>query len=213
MKTLIGIVVFLCLGGVSHAHPHVFVNAKAGFQVDSEKRLLALRISWRYDAFTTLYLYDALDLDSDRDGELNDADLAVIAAAETDWPPDYNGDVHLSISGESTKLARPKNAAAEMVEGEVIVSFDLPLATPVAMAGQRASLQLYDPVYYYAYSVTVDVESQEMDLPCEATANPFEPNDAAAETLLSLATLSREETPNDPNIGANFADEIALTCG
>jgi len=212
MKTLIGIVVFLCLGGVSHAHPHVFVNAKAGFQVDSEKRLLALRISWRYDAFTTLYLYDALDLDSDRDGELTDADLAVIAAAETDWPPDYNGDVHLSVSGESTKLARPLNAEAEMVEGEVIVSFDLPLATPVAMAGQRASLQLYDPVYYYAYSVTVDVESQEMDLPCEATANPFEPNDAAAETLLSLATLSREETPNDPNIGASFADEIVLTC-
>ena len=205
-------IVLLCVSGLSHAHPHVFVNAQTGFQIDAKKELQSLRISWRYDAFTTLFLFDALDLDKDGDGQLNEADLALVAAAETDWPPEYNGDVHLSVAGKAQKLNKPQNATAKIDAGEITVSFDLPLETPAALSKQSASLRLYDPFYYYAYSVTVDSESQKMKSPCNATAIPFEPDKAEADTLLSLATLSREETPNDPDIGARFADEIVLTC-
>lgn len=213
MKTMIGsVAICLCVSGISHAHPHVFVKAKAGFQLDANNHLQALRISWRYDAFTTLYLFDALDLDSDGDGQLNDADRAAIVTAETDWAPDYNGDVHLALAGEAQKLMRPQNAVAQLINGEITVSFDLPLQNPAAMTAQRASLRLYDPAYYYAYSVGVDSNSQSMDMPCQASAIPFEPDEAAAETLWTLSTLSREEAPSEPNIGARFADEILLTC-
>ena len=211
-RMIIVAAMLLWTSAVSHAHPHVFVNAQAGFQLDEKSRLQSLRISWRYDAFTTLFIFDALDLDSDRDGQLNEQDLAAVAAAETEWPPDYNGDVYLAVGDKNWKLARPKNAAAQMVDGEITVSFDLPLETPVALSKQRASLRLYDPFYYYSYTVTVDKDSQNMESPCKATAIPFEPDAAAAETLLLLANLSREETPSDPNIGAQFADEIVLAC-
>jgi len=213
MKTIVaGAVLMLGTSVVAHAHPHVFVNAQAGFQIDAEQRLQALRISWRYDAFTTLFLFDALDLDSDSDGQLNDADLATVAAAETDWPADYNGDVNLAVAGKPWQLSQPQNAAANMIDGEIIVSFDLTLVSPADISGQSASLRLYDPAFYYAYSVTVDSDSQNTDGPCEVTAIPFEPDEAEAETLLTLATLSREETPDEPDIGARFADEILLTC-
>ena len=213
MKTIVaGAVLMLGTSVVAHAHPHVFVNAQAGFQIDAEQRLQALRISWRYDAFTTLFLFDALDLDSDSDGQLNDSDLATVAAAETDWPADYNGDVNLAVAGKQWQLSQPQNAAANMIDGEIIVSFDLTLVSPADISGQSASLRLYDPAFYYAYSVTVDSDSQNTDGPCEVTAIPFEPDEAEAETLLTLATLSREETPDEPDIGARFADEILLTC-
>lgn len=99
-----------------------------------------------------------------------------------------------------------------MVDGQIIVSFDLPLASPVDMSGQHASLRLYDPVFYYAYSVNVMPSSQQLDAPCRATANPFKPNEAEASALVQLAALSREETPDEPDIGAQFSDEVVLTC-
>lgn len=201
---------FLC--GVVHSHPHVFVNAQAGFQVDSKQHLHALRISWRYDAFTTLFLFEALDLDSDSDGQLNQSDREAIAVAETNWPREYNGDVHLSIAGKAQTMSSPINATADMVGGEIIVSFDLPLATPAKLSGRSASLRLFDPVYYYDYSVTVDSDKQHLPEGCKATAIAFEPDEAEAEMLWALATLSREETPSEPNIGARFADEVTLSC-
>jgi len=213
MKTIVtGAVLMLWTSVAAHAHPHVFVDAQAGFQIDAEQSLQALRISWRYDAFTTLFLFDVLDLDSDLDGQLNDADLATVAAAETEWQPGYNGDVNLAVAGNKWELSQPQNATASMVDGEIIVSFDLPLVNPADMSGKSASLRLYDPAYYYAYSVSVDPDSQNTDGPCEVTAIPFEPDEAEAETLWTLSTLSREETPDEPDIGARFADEILLTC-
>ena len=202
----------LCVSGLLRAHPHVFVTAQAGFLFDADTRLYALRISWRYDAFTTLFLFDVLDLDGDRDGQLTDADLAVVAAAETDWAPGYNGDVHLSVADKNRELGQPENARARMVEGEIVVSFELLLKAPAAMSNQRASLRLYDPSFYYSYTVTVDMDSRKLSQPCMATAIPFEPDSAAAETLELLATLTREETPSDPNVGALFADEVVLEC-
>ena len=125
----------------------MFVDAHAGSQIDADNHLQALQISWQYDAFTTLFLFDALDLDSDADGQLSADDLASVASADKDWPSEYNGDVHLEINDNVTELTRPENAKARMVDGQIIVSFDLPLASPVDMSGQRASLRLYDPVF------------------------------------------------------------------
>ncbi|MEM8823617.1 MAG: DUF1007 family protein, partial [Pseudomonadota bacterium] len=44
----------LGLGAPAGAHPHVFVDAQSGFVFDDEGRLEALRITWTYDALTTL---------------------------------------------------------------------------------------------------------------------------------------------------------------
>ena len=67
------------------SHPHVFVDARTGFHFDAQGRLTALRITWTYDAFTSLKLFDILDLDKDNDGLLDDADRAAIVAGETEW--------------------------------------------------------------------------------------------------------------------------------
>jgi len=68
----------LCLGGVAGAHPHVFVDARSGFIFGEDGTLEAVRVSWRYDEFTTLILFDSLDLDQDGDLKLNQADLDAI---------------------------------------------------------------------------------------------------------------------------------------
>lgn len=199
----------LLLPAPVRAHPHVFVDAGAGFVTDAEGQLSALRIVWLYDAFTTLVLYEQLGLDPDGDGLLDAADLATVAAGETDWPPDYAGDTYLWQGGSPVALARPAQASARMVGDRVEVAFDL--AAPLPLAGSEVSLKLYDPGYYYAYTMQ---RAAAPDLPagCRAELIPFRPDDASAELLAALSALSAEETPDDPEIGARFADEVRLRC-
>ncbi|MEM6385365.1 MAG: DUF1007 family protein [Pseudomonadota bacterium] len=192
------------------AHPHVFVDAQTGFTFNAEGELEALRITWTYDAFTSLTLFDILDLDKDNDGQLDEADRAAIVAGETEWAEGYKGDTYLEQNGEAVALTRPKNGMASYSDDRITVSFDLPLATPLdTMNG--AVLKLYDPNYYYAYTVV----AMYGDLPsfCTADIKSFRADEATSELQAQLALLSREETPAQEDVGRLFADEVALTCG
>lgn len=202
---------FLGLAGQVSAHPHVFVDVDVGLDINAS-RLSSLQIVWTYDEFTTLTLFDILDLDTDGDGVLNEDDLAKVAAGETDWPPDYNGDVYLEVDQRPVELAKPTNASAEMHGDRIAVRFDLPLNEPLDLSLGTAILRLYDPAYYYAYTATgLTNPAPGQDL-CQATIVPFEADAAAAALQEQLAALSREEMPEQANVGRLFADEIVLTC-
>lgn len=69
----------------------------------------ALRISGTYDALTTLFLFDVLDLAKDGDCNLEDKDRTAIIAGEADWPQENNRDVIWSWRGQYRALTfRPQ---------------------------------------------------------------------------------------------------------
>lgn len=205
-------IAFLLVPQVALAHPHVFVDASAGFRFDASGRLAGLRIVWLYDAFATLNLYVQLGLDADGDGKLDAADLEKIAHGETDWPPDYPGDTYLFQNGAPVALARPQHGAARMIGDRVEVSFDLPLSQPLDVRRLGASLKLYDPEYFYAYSIKTVLDPVPLPAGCRSELVPFKADAADKATQKQLAALSIEQLPNDPNIGARFADQVSLTC-
>jgi len=195
------------------AHPHIFVDAQTGFLFTEEGQLRALRISWTYDAFTTLFLFDVLDLDKDGDGRLDNTDRTAIVVGETDWPTEYNGDIYLELAGQHRALTRPENAMARMEDDRITVAFDLPLAQPADMSENTAILRLYDPVFYYAYTILSDGPSpQSLPSTCNAKVIAFEPDAATTALQAQLAALSREESPEQGNVGRLFSDEVSLTC-
>lgn len=199
----------LVLGAPAFAHPHIFIDGRAGFAFTDDGRLSALRITWTYDAFTSLTLFEVLDLDQDRDGLLNDEDRAKIIEGETVWPDGYQGDTYLELAGAPVALTRPENASVEMSDDRITVAFDLPLAQAIA-PDDALTLLLYDPNYYYAY----DVVGVEDDLPagCTAVIHDFEGDTATAALQVQLSLLSREETPEIEDVGRMFAESIELTC-
>ena len=73
------------------------------------------------------------------------------------------------------------------------------------------SLKLYDPGYYYAYGMQL-AAAPTLPAGCSAELIPFRADAATAELQAALSALSAEEVPDDPEIGARFADEIRLTC-
>lgn len=201
--------VCLCAASPLAAHPHVFVDARAGFQFAEDGRLAGLRITWTYDAFTSLTLFDVLDLDKDGDGALNDDDRAAIVAGETGWADDYKGDTYLERDGADVALARPLNGKAWLKEDRITVTFDLPLAAPMDVTGD-VILKLYDPFYYYAYTVVGLDEASAGG--CTAKLVSFVPEEASSELQSLLAKLSRDETPEQEGVGRYFADQVKLSC-
>ena len=212
MRLPVALLALLMLGTDVSAHPHVFVDVRGSFVVDDDGTLQAVRIHWLYDAFTSLVVQDILELDEDGDGQLNQADLDKFTAGETDWPPDYDGDTYLYLDGQKTRLSRPLDAAAAVDGDRIGIGFTLALDTPVPMAGRTATLKLYDPLYYYSYSVTPESHVDGPAGECDFDIIPFTPDAQSARIQSRLAALSREEMPEDPNIGALFAETIELTC-
>lgn len=197
-------------GQPASSHPHVFVETRAGFMFDPEGRLASLRITWTYDAFTSLVLFDILDLDKDRDGKLDEEDRAAVVAGETSWGEGYNGDIFVELGEATVPMAAPTNGSAWMTEDRITVAFDLPLAEPLDTDGALL-LRFYDPAYYYAYEVVALEDGVRNG--CTAEIIPFEPDAATAELQRQLAALSREETPEQADVGSLFADQVWLRCG
>lgn len=200
-------IVAILAGSPVSAHPHVFIDAKAEFRFDRDGSLAALHISWTYDAFSSLTLIEALDLDKDNDGVLDAGDLARLVTAQTVWPDDFIGDTYLEQSGRPIALGRPKNGMAAMEDMRISVSFDLELQAPLGTAND-VTLRLYDPQYYYAYA-TNDANSNG---PCRVHVTAFQSNAAQTEVQLELSKLSQEEVPEQADVGRLFADVIRLEC-
>jgi len=194
------------------AHPHVFVDAAGGFVFDDAGQLIGVRVFWLYDAYTTLFLYETHDLDQDGDGQLSAADLEKVRRGETVWDIGYEGDTYLWIDDQKQALSRPLKTSAEVVAGRIGVTFELHLQTPLNMAGRQASLKLYDPGYYYAYSVPGKAQLFGNAAGCDAVVNRFDPDEQQRVLQQELSNLSPDEVPEDINIGAIFAEEISLRC-
>jgi len=211
-RLVLPLMALFCAQAPAWAHPHIFVDAKAGFQIRDDGTVSGLRISWTYDAFTTLFLFDVLDLDRDGDGALDAADYAAILRGETEWAEEYVGDIYLEVNGAVHPHLKPVGAEALYDNDQITVAFDLPLATPVAAPGQDVVLRLYDPGYYYSYSVSEVLGQSDMPNDCTAQLYPFEPDAVTSDLLIILGSLSREETPEQENVGRLFSDEIVLSC-
>ena len=203
----------MCLGGVTKAHPHVFVDARTGFVFGSDRQLEAIKVSWRYDEFTTLVLFETLELDLDQDGQLNDADRVKILEGETNWPQDYKGDIYLEVLGQDYPLGRPKAAAVKLNANHIEVIFDLPLSKPIKVDRLQILLRLYDPFFYFSYTIVSAKASPDLPEDCEAQIVHFEPTKAERVLQDMLAALGRDDSPEIENVGRLFSDEVQLTCG
>ncbi|HIP22422.1 MAG TPA: DUF1007 family protein [Rhodobacteraceae bacterium] len=212
IRSILLSLVLVASGLPLNAHPHIFVDANGSFIFNDKQELVAVRIYWLYDEYSTLFIYESQNLDEDGDGELSAADLEKVKLGETIWQAGYEGDTYLWIGGEQQKLSRPTHASAEEVAGRIGVSFELRLETPQIMAGQTARLKLYDPSYYYAYSIPGEGLLYGNAPACQTWVDRPDQTAQMAELQAELNALSQEETPEDMNIGARFAEDVVLQC-
>ena len=199
-------------------HPHVFVRGGAHFGMNAEGHLERLHITWIYDTYASLYLLSYVKADQDGDQKLTEDEKGRILADQTTWPDEFGGDSYLFVSGEKRQLGKPVNSDTRILDdGRVEVTFDRLLDKPFrpgATGDPAAIVKLYDPTFYYAYEVS---EPPEVRGPgakgCTASHDRYDPATPGLAALQTeLSALGRDETPEQQDVGALFADDLILSC-
>lgn len=197
----------------AEAHPHMFFDAQAQFVVDDDGRLTKVRVAFVVDEFNSLYTLAELGLDLDGDGALTASERASLGQAMMTGLSGYGYFVDLSLDDRKAMFGAPRDVAATLQDGRVAARFDLPLSAPRPLAGAAVSLALYDPTYFTAVDTAAPaaIVGGEPE-GCAIDHQTFESTSQLAHVQTLLAKLSREETPEEQNVGVLFADKTRLTC-
>ncbi|MGR3496174.1 DUF1007 family protein [Citreimonas sp.] len=217
-RTVTGLTVLVAAGaatapGPARAHPHVFIDGGVDFVFRDGTMLDALQVTWRYDAFETLYTLSSHGMALNAEGELDEADRLELVRLLSDWPEDFDGSAHLTVGGDAIALEWPSALDAHVVDGRLEMTFTRTLGTPVSLDAQYAEVAFYESTYFFAFSVTDEPRLVDAAAGCSVRVIPFDPDSQTEELSKALSTLGREETPEIENVGALFADRIAVTCG
>jgi ABC-type uncharacterized transport system substrate-binding protein len=206
---------FMAMGaGPAVAHPHVWIDAGIEVVLNDRNEATGVRISWTYDDLYSLYVVGDMGLDPDWDGQLTAEEEARLAGFDMAWDPGFAGDTYALTGTTPLALSRPQDWTASYGDGKITSTHLRVFDAPVPVSGAPLTVQVYDPGYYVAYAITADPV---LSGGSGCRAEIFVPDLEAAQEEL-LAALS-EYTPDVdleadfPAVGAQFAEEVRVTCG
>ncbi|KUP95094.1 DUF1007 family protein [Tritonibacter horizontis] len=199
------------------AHPHIFVDTGLRLEVDAAGRLQAVEVTWAYDDFYSLLIFEDLMLDSDFDGALTADELARLQGFDLNWSPGFEGDLYAMAGEETLTLGPPQHLSTEVADGIITTRHRRSVRAPEAAAGDETgvpaggvTLRPYDPTYYTAYDVSRGVE---VTGPCTALTRAPDLDQAytlVEELLYSMPSSQAEDAY--PEVGAAFATTVMLDC-
>jgi ABC-type uncharacterized transport system substrate-binding protein len=203
---------FLASASALNAHPHIFIDGGVDFHLDGNGMLHKVEVTWIYDKFETLYILSSQGISPTKDGRLSSNDLSVLTSLYENWPPDFDGSVHLKYLEQNIDLNWPQNASVTYSENRLKIKFERTLKTKLLLTNTPLDIGFYEHTYFFDFSITSPPEIIGNIENCSATLIPFEINPQSTDILRELSYLSREETPKDTQIGAKLADRIHLIC-
>ena len=203
--------VFACAAPLQ-AHPHVFVDGGVDFILSENNMLEALQVTWVYDAFETLYILSSYEMSQNEDGGLDEETRQKFVQLRSTWPSDFDGSAHLFTEGERVDLKWPSNLDAHLIDGKLQLTFRRALETPLDLSRVSTRVAFYESTYFYAFSITKEPQLLGVAETCSASVTPFNPDIQDLDLKAALAKLGREETPENDQVGALFADRISVTC-
>jgi ABC-type uncharacterized transport system substrate-binding protein len=200
----------LALAPAAAAHPHVFIDGGVDFLFDEEGRVASLRVTWIYDPLTSLFMFEDLGIAADDPPPLSAGDRERLAAWQTDWFPEFEGDSYLWDGDRRVGLSRPRAADAEVRDGQAVIMFLRDVKTPFR-PGKGTVVKIYDPTYYTAYKVSDPPRLEGGAAGCRAEVVPFQPTSALAALQQQLSGIPADEDP-DEDVGALFAERVVVAC-
>jgi ABC-type uncharacterized transport system substrate-binding protein len=198
----------LCLPGAAPkalAHPHVFVDTELRVFVE-QGDAVAVEVTWTYDDFFSLLIFEDMGLDPDGDAELTRDELATLRGFDLEvWPEGFEGDLYAYHGGEKIELGFPEVTGIAVEDGRIVSRH---VRTLPNLPAERLQLRQYDPTYYVAYTLTRPVR---VEGGCRATISPHDPEKAEQAVAEELGTIP-EDMFEQMLVGVHFADRVGFEC-
>lgn len=196
----------ISIGAQALAHPHVFADVGLALDVDADRQVTSVEVTWRYDDFFSLLILEDMGLDPDGDGALTAAELTALERFDLDnWYEGFEGDLYMYSDGAKLELGAPEFVSVAIDEGR-ITSVHRRSVTPAPAEG--LVIEPYDPTYYIAFEASLPIT---LPAPCRAEVRKPDLDAAAKKMQAELAQIPEDQFLEiEP--GRNFADRIEVTC-
>lgn len=193
------------------AHPHIFVGVEVTVVYDGEIPQ-AIELAWIYDDYFSLLITTDLGIDLDGDMVLTAQEEQTLAAAVTQWPPDFQGDLEVTSADAPVTLAPKTDHRMIFEDGIVREVHRRPLGP--TLANVPLTIRVYDPFYYVAYQLAGPVKITGRD---DCAASILQPDLNSAYALVEELLYGRPASdvgPDEefPAVGISFAETITITC-
>lgn len=188
------------------AHPHVFVDTSLRFEVNDVGEVTHVNVTWSYDDFFSLLIFEDMGLDQDADGTLTEAELAQLKGFDlVEWPDGFEGDLYLYHEGRKIGMTLPEPTGIAVENGRIVASHRRAVdAVPV----HGLEIHQYDPTYYVAYELTGGVIVPGGCATRVVTPDP----DAAAQAVSAELDSVPEDQFEVMQIGIHYAHRAFVTC-
>jgi ABC-type uncharacterized transport system substrate-binding protein len=191
------------------AHPHVWIDARTEVAFDDQGRVTALRVSWRFDEFYSLFAIEGLDKNAD--GVLEAEELRPLAELNVTSLKEVDYFTHVKVNGVDAAFGEARDPLSTFQDGILSLEFVIPLQTPVDPRQAVVSLVSYDPTFYIAVEPLLqDPVSFTGSAPPQCRA--VEEEGGAGEAL-SLSEADFLDPAVSEGIGALYATEFTISCG
>ncbi|MGF1640503.1 MAG: DUF1007 family protein [Rhodospirillales bacterium] len=193
----------------ARAHPHVWIDAITELMFDDAGALAGLRVYWAFDEFYSAFAVEGLD--ANRDGRLDPAELAPLAAVNIGNLKEFDYFTFVEVNGETPAYAEVAEYGMHHVDGRLVMWFHLPLASPVDPRTAEVAFALYDPTYFIAVDLVEDNPIRIRGRMPESCRPAIV---AASEQGGSLSLSETFFQTLDPStaFGARFAPWVRLEC-
>src|SRR3546814_15345926 len=121
--------------GSAAAHPHVWIDARFAVIFDGQRRMAALRQSWRFDEFYSLFAVEGLDKDGD--GALAPGELRPLAELNVTSLKEYNYFTEITADGAALSFSTVSAYEARYEDAILTPEFTVPLAATASSEGSR----------------------------------------------------------------------------
>lgn len=191
--------------GAALAHPHIFIDTALRLVPDADGRPRGVEVTWLYDEFYSLLIFEDMGLDGDYDGELAPDEIEKLQGFDMKWVDGYAGDLYVSGPSGPLRLGPPEPLSTSATGGRIETRHFRPFADPLP---EKLVLRAYDPTYYTAYDLTGGVSA-----PAGCTVAVAKPDLEAAQALVTEKLAGRPDTVDDfPEVGEAFAETVTLRC-
>lgn len=197
------------------SHPHVFADTGYRLIFDDQGHLAEIRTDWRYDELFTLMMVEEKGADTDGDGDIGTAELAGLQDFDSNWPEDYDGDLHVSQGGQPIMAGPPGDWAVTWENGQLTSTHSRRFDPPIDLSSGALQISPYDPGYYVAYSVAPEPVIEGRD-DCSITIQRPDLDAEAKKVADEIAAIPPDVDLSQMgylDVGARFAETVIVTCG
>jgi len=190
------------------AHPHVWIDARSTVIFDDQQRVSALRVSWRFDDFYSLFAIEGLDTDGD--GTVSEAELRPLAELNVTSLEEYRYFTYVTADGADVPYGPVSEYASRFEDGILSLEFVIPLETPVDPRRAQVSFKSYDPTFYIAVEPALQDPVRFAGSPpsgCRAVVQEGQDGET-----LDLSEADFLDPAKSESIGALYATTIAIVC-